>query len=265
MISSPDNRKIKHIEQLRDKGKVRRKEGLFLAEGPKMFLEAKTDELREVYVSEGALDSLSPLCREKLECLPFPYEIVSDGIFAHMSDARTPQGILCVAAMRAYDVEDLLSAPAPLLLLLEDVQDPGNVGTMFRAGEGAGIDGVLMTDGTADIYAPKTVRSTMGSLFRIPHVRMESFDDVLPVLRAHGISLYAADLQGAVDYDTLDYRKGTAFLIGNESRGLRKETAAQCDKSVLIPMKGKVESLNAAMASTILLYEAARQRRSDGQ
>lgn len=147
-------------------------------------------------------------------------------------------------------------------LILENVQDPGNLGTMFRTGEGAGISGVIMDKCTVDIYNPKTIRSTMGSIFRLPFYITEDLHETIRQLQRRKICVYAAHLEGSVCYDEPDYRTGTAFLIGNEGNGLTAETTRLADAYIRIPMGGQLESLNAAMAAGILMYEANRQRRS---
>ena len=149
----------------------------------------------------------------------------------------------------------------PHLLVLEHLQDPGNLGTILRAGEGAGLTGVLMDSNTADIYSPKVVRATMGSLLRVPFAYVEDLGEALALLKKKKIRVYAAHLQGSNAYDRENYRKATAFLIGNEANGLSPETAAAADVRIRIPMLGEVESLNAAVAASVLMFEAARQRR----
>ncbi len=148
-----------------------------------------------------------------------------------------------------------------LFIILEDIQDPGNLGTIFRTAEAAGADGVIMSSWTADIYNPKTIRSTMGSVYRVPFFHVDQMEEAVRRLQKAGVAVYAAHLGGTAAYDACDYQKSTAFLIGNEAKGLREETAACADARITIPMAGKVESLNAAVASSILLFEAARQRR----
>lgn len=147
-------------------------------------------------------------------------------------------------------------------MILETVQDPGNLGTILRAGEGAGITGVLMDENTADIYNPKVIRSTMGSIYRVPFVTAAQLPQALSSLKKQGIRLFAAHLDGKQDYDQADYKGNTGFLIGNESRGLSEETAALADTLIKIPMEGNVESLNAAVAASVLMFESSRQRRN---
>ena len=163
-----------------------------------------------------------------------------------------------------YSLEDLLKKEDPLLVFLENLQDPGNMGTIFRTAEGAGADGIIMTANCVDIFNPKTIRSTMGSIYRMPFVclKEEETQSVLRLLRERGIATCAAHLKGEHTYDREDYTKGTAFLIGNEGNGLTEATAEASSLKVKIPMEGKLESLNASVAASILLYEAYRQRRN---
>lgn len=261
MITSYANKGVKEVIQLMQKPKARKEKALFVAEGMKMFLEAPVDRIEKVYIAESALEQLPASCRQKLTQVKTPHETVTDEVFRKMSDTRTPQGILCVLRQYRYDLETMLKTPDPLLVLLEDIQDPGNLGTIFRAGEGAGITGVIMSDNTVDIYNPKTIRSTMGSIYRMPFLYTQHLEDMIVELKNRGVAVYAAHLQGKKNYDACDYKTGTAFLIGNESSGLREETAKKADTFIKIPLAGEVESLNAAVAAAVLVFEAARQRR----
>lgn len=256
MITSSSNSQIKRLLQLKKKGKERDREDVFLAEGFKMFLEAPAESLVKVYVSAGFYERKEH--RKALEGHEF--EVVSDAVFASISDTRTPQGILCVVRQSHYQVADLTAGGVPLCLVLENLQDPGNLGTILRTAEGAGVTGVLLSDGCVDIYNPKVIRSTMGSIYRMPFCYTDDLPGVVSEWKREGIAVLAAHLQGVHTYDREDYRRPAAFLIGNESRGLTKETAELADHFVRIPMHGKVESLNAAAAAAILMYEAGRQR-----
>lgn len=262
MITSTANRQIKYVNALLKKAKVRREEQLFVAEGVRMCREIPTERIRALYISESFRKN--PACAALTERAG-QVEVVTDTVFAALSDTRTPQGVLALAEQRHYHPEELTAAgldgSAPLLLVLEQLQDPGNLGTILRAGEGAGVTGILMDAGTADIYNPKVVRSTMGSLFRVPFAYVEDLGETLVMLRRKGIRLFAAHLQGSRDYDREDYRGATAFLIGNEANGLSDRTASEADVRIRIPMLGRVESLNAAVAASVLMFEAARQRR----
>ncbi len=268
MITSLSNSRVKNVTALNRKAKERKSQGKYVVEGVRMFLEAPQEEIEEVYLSEGFAkgcgrdrqeNPYAASCLKKLEGLS--YETVSDEVFARMSDTQAPQGVLCVMRCRSCSEADLFSGEAPLLMVLEDIQDPGNLGTILRTAEGAGVQGVLMSAGCADIYNPKTIRSTMGSIYRVPFLGVPSLREAAARMKERGIRLYAAHLQGSVVYTEPDYTQASAFLIGNEGNGLKPETAALADGRIRIPMAGRVESLNAAMASGILMYEAARQRR----
>lgn len=259
MISSTTNGKIKQVIALMKKNKTRKELGLFVIEGLKMYQELPKDRVVMVYISESFLTQINQ--KEFLKGVP--YEIVTDEVMKTMSDTQTPQGILALVKQYNYTLQDLLMSTAPLqLIILETIQDPGNLGTILRAGEGAGITGVLMDSTTADIYNPKVIRSTMGSIYRVPFVYTDNLRQSLEFLKKNGILLCAAHLNGRNNYDQEDYTDHIGFLIGNEAGGLSDDTAALADIRVKIPMSGQVESLNAAVAASILMFEAARQRRN---
>ena len=177
------------------------------------------------------------------------------------SDTQTPQGVLTVLRKPAYRIEDIVEKENPMIVVLEDLQDPGNAGTIFRTAEGAGVDGVFLTKTCVDITNPKVIRATMGSVYRMPFVYVEDVVSLKEKLQGRGIRFFAAHLQGKNAYHEESYQKGTAFLIGNEGKGLTEQAAEAADCLIRIPMCGQLESLNAAMAAGILMYEAARQRR----
>jgi len=257
MLTSLNNARIKRVAELSKKADIRNKEDVFVVEGIRMFREAQPDRILECYVTEEFLEKCD--CKDRLSGCS--YELVSQEVFRKISDTRTPQGILCVVRQYHYRMEDLLQKETPLLVLLEELQDPGNLGTILRTGEGAGIDGIIMSKKTVDIYNPKTIRATMGSIYRVPFLYTESLEQVLLELREKNIHTYAAHLQGKEYYDIQELNEGCAFLIGNEGNGLKKETADLAEKYIKIPMLGQLESLNAAVAAAILMYEAASRRR----
>lgn len=262
MITSLSNKTAKEIAALSQKGRERNKRDVFVVEGIKMFMEAPAERICGIYIARSAEREILERCGEKLADLT--YELVSDEVFAKMSDTMTPQGILCLVRQFHYELEEILEErikERALFIILEDIQDPGNLGTIFRTAEAAGADGVIMSRQTVDVYNPKTIRSTMGSVYRVPFLCVEDIASIIKVLQEKGICVYAAHLDGKAFYETIDYRTGTAFLVGNEAKGLREETAAGADALIRIPMEGQVESLNAAVASSILLYEAHRQRK----
>lgn len=264
MINSTSNKQVKRVSNLCAKAKARREEGLYVAEGLRMCRELAADEVVELYVTESfAAD------RDNRSWLKnFRHELVTDAVMNAMADTKTPQGVLAVVKQKNCRLEDLIkktpSQGKKLLMILENIQDPGNLGTILRAGEGAGITGVIMSRDTADIYNPKVIRSTMGSVLRVPFVYVEDVRQACRQMKEKAIRLFAAHLKGMNNYDQEDYTGDTGFLIGNEANGLTEETAALADCYIKIPMAGKVESLNAAVASSVLMFEAARQRRNAG-
>lgn len=260
MITSTSNARVKELVQLQKKSKVRNEQGVFLVEGVKMYQEIPQEQLVKVYVSETFADKQKEEInrlkdRRKLEYL-------SDHVFQYVSDTKTPQGILCVVRQTTYCLEDILEAEDAHLLVLDNLQDPGNLGTILRTAEGAGVTGIIISKESVDIYNPKVIRSTMGSIYRVPFVYVEDLKEAIVKVKAHGIFTYAAHLDGKNSYDKEDYTKKTAFLIGNEGNGLRKEIADLADTWIRIPMQGQVESLNAAIATSVLMFETARQRRN---
>ncbi len=265
MIASTANPRIKQLVLWQTKAKERRKDKVFVAEGIKMLEEAPADWIRDIYLSEELEGRLKSGKSEKEQVLwkkitKMGYETVTEEVMKKAADTQTPQGALTVLYQPAYTLEEMLSKENGLYIVLEDLQDPGNLGTILRTGEGAGISGVIMTNKTVDIFNPKTIRSTMGSVYRVPFIYVETLSTVLAKMREKGIFTYAAHLSGENYYDSFSFGKGTAFLIGNEGNGLKKQTADEADHYVKIPMEGQVESLNAAIAAALLMYEAHRQR-----
>jgi len=257
MISSTSNPQVKWVVSLRKKAKQRREEGLFVVEGRKMVYEAPEDMLVKVFATEKFLSEHDEMCDND------SLEVVSEAVLSHMSDTMSPQGILAVVRQPVYNIEEILkNCDSPLFIVLENLQDPGNLGTILRTAEGAGVTAVLMSRDTVDIFNPKVIRSTMGSLYRVPFVYSEDIVDTVDMLKDSGVKVFAAHLKGVNDYDAEGYLESTCFLIGNEASGLTDEIAEKADCYVKIPMQGKVESLNASVATALLMYEAFRQRRS---
>ena len=256
-ITSASNSRVKRLTALRRKAKQRREEGAFILEGERLYRDTPGEFISEIYVTEAFLqDRLGGKAPE--HCT-----ILTPEIMQKVSDTETPQGVLCVAKMPAYKKEDLLgSGPAaPFVLILENIQDPGNLGTMMRTAEAAGVTGILMSRDTVDLFNPKTVRATMSAIFRVPFFYTDDLTGEIRKLKEDGVAVYAAHLKASIPYDTADCRRPCAFLIGNEGNGLTDPAADAATSRVHIPMKGNIESLNAAMAAGILLFEAARQRR----
>ena len=259
MITSVSNNRVKNVISLIKKSRTRKEQGVFVVEGVRMVREAPKDCVKELYVSESFLKrEENRLFLEKEAGVTF--EAVTDEVFAKMSDTVSPQGILCVLRQMQYNLEEMLENKQGTFLILEDIQDPGNLGTMIRTGEGAGIAGVIMSHKTADIYNPKVIRSTMGSIYRVPFCYVEDLPAVLRLLSRRGVHTYAAHLDGDRYYNECFFCGQTAILIGNEGNGLSREVAAEASHKIKIPMEGKVESLNAAVSASVLMSEVYRQK-----
>lgn len=253
-ISSLSNQHIKDINRLQTKSSARKKERLFVIEGIKMYMEAPEEDIVNTYVSETFL-------KENRDKIRGSYIIVKDNIFRDISDTVTPQGIVCIVRQKEYNLKTILKKDAKqTFLLLESLQDPGNLGTIMRTAEGAGAAAVIMNKSTVDLFNPKVIRSTMGSIFRVPFVVYEDLSDAVEELKKNGVTIYAAHLNGGIYYNEEPYEGSSGFLIGNESKGLTREISGLADKLIKIPMEGKLESLNAAVSAAILMYETRKNR-----
>lgn len=257
MITSTSNAQVKHVINLLNKAKYRRECKLFVVEGSKMVFEAPKDLVEKIFVSESYMESHG---RSDKRLAGSNVEIVSDNVFKQMSDTMTPQGILATVRMKEYSAHDILGQENAFVMVCEDIQDPGNLGTIIRTGEGAGISGVILSRNSVDIYNPKTIRSTMGSLYRVPVLYVEDLHNTIAQMKNLEIKVYATHLSGNNNYTKENYTGKCAFLIGNEGNGLKDETTALADILVKIPMEGKVESLNAAISAGVIMYEVNRQR-----
>ena len=276
IISSKDNKRIKYIRSLLEKGNIRKKNHQFVVEGIKLVDEAlEYGKVLEVVCAEslynelisGDLSGNRLLAENDKNITSYVKKgssllVVSDMVFKSMSETKTPQGILAVVEMPDYGLldkgflEQAYTKNGKIkLLVLEDTADPGNLGTIMRTAEAAGVTGVIMGKGTVDIFNPKVVRSTMGSIFRLPFAYAEDLKETIQKLKTQGISFYATHLKGKKSYKDIKYSDSSAILVGNEARGLSDEVADLADTYVLIPMQGKVESLNAAVAAALMMYE----------
>ena len=256
MISSASNPLIKEVRELVSSRKRRDGSGLFTAEGKKIFSEAPRELVEKVIVSAGFEKENAGFLKN------VKYETAADSLFARISDTKTPQGILTVFKKPVYAAEEIVSGNGrSSVMILEDLQDPGNVGTIIRTAEGAGVKGVILGKGCADVFAPKVIRSTMGSVFRVPFAYSDDLEKTVEMLRKNGYLIYGSNLHGSVVYTDVDYAADCAVIIGNESRGMSKQLAHKCDRLIRIPMEGKLESLNAGVAASILMYAAYNAKR----
>lgn len=257
-ITSLQNPKVKEWASLLDK-KGREKQQQFLIEGVhlvKEALQSDADVRTVVYSLErGIPKELAPLQSGS----SVEWTGVSEQVLAKCTDTQTPQSVFAVVWKLRWQAEQLLDAKNSLVVVVDGVQDPGNLGTMIRSADAVNATGVVLGRGTADLYNPKSVRSTMGSLFHLPIVEAD-LTELLPVARARSIQLVNTSLQAQDSLYEADLRGSTWLVVGNEGQGVSEAVARHVDKHVKIPMPGRAESLNVAMATTVLLFEALRQR-----
>ncbi|MCR5747053.1 MAG: RNA methyltransferase [Lachnospiraceae bacterium] len=242
MSEHPGIKKIKEVRALCERASARRKSGLFIVEGERSFSEIPRSDIQDIYVSKTF--------KEKHPEIKEDY-LLDDKEFTKLSDTQHPQGILATVKQRRCDINDL--SGGELYLILETIQDPGNLGTIMRTAEAAGVKAVIMSRDCADIYSPKVVRATMGALFRVPFIYVDELSEAAAILKKDGITIYAAHLKGT-HMKEVKMSERRAFIIGNEGKGLTEDTAKLADCMIKIPMKGKAESLNAAIAAAILSY-----------
>jgi len=250
--------KHKDIAKLIKSAKDRRKQGRYIVEGIKMVLEAVNMGIAEkVFVSEEWWNEYIGNGNDSHVFDVCGFEVLERQTFKQLTDTVTPQGIIAVVSIKSNTVgcviEKAVRDDCCRLLILENLQDPGNLGTILRTAEAAGYKGVLMNKGTVDIYNPKVVRSTMGAIFRVPFAYADEVSEIIEACRKKGITVYGAALEGK-DIREEKYDDALAFIIGNESAGMTAESKEACDKLVRIPMCGEVESLNASVAASILMY-----------
>lgn len=255
---------MKYLESLRNKTikdtialstkKERDKTGLFVLEGERLVSEIDDPDSIEYIIVSESYDGEIPNTKNAY--------LVSDELFAHLSDTVHPQGILAVCHKLKYNIDTAFLSQNPLFVILENLQDPGNLGTIIRTADAAGADAVFLSKGTVDLYNPKVVRSTMGSLFHLPIYTGIDVAEIIYECKKHNIYTLAAHLAGVGTPYAAKLYAPSAILIGNEASGLTPETATMADELVRIPMPGKAESMNASVAAAILIYEAVRQRLS---
>lgn len=256
MITSPHNPVIKHVHALQSKRREREQEAAFVVEGIRLVEEAvRAEAPARLALYTLDLDERGRALLSKLEALGARVEAVSPEAMAAASDTQTPSGLLAVVAMPAY-----LVVPRPALALVADrVSDPGNLGTLLRTADAAGVESVSLMPETVDAYNPKVVRAAMGAHFHLPiaEARWETLAGGLG-----GAAAWLAEARGGQAYDQVDWRPPSALIVSSEADGPSEAARAFTPHRVHIPMTGRAESLNVAVAAGILLFEAARQKRS---
>jgi len=263
VIDNPRSPRVRAVAKLA-KRSARAETGLFLVEGPQAVAEALAFQpatLVDLFLTPVAFDRYAALI-DRAKAAGITAETVSEQVLDTMSDTVTPQGVIAVCRQSAVPLDELLAGSPRLLAILEEVRDPGNAGTIIRAADAAGADGVILTGHSVDAFNPKVVRSTTGSIFHLPLAQGISLPAALDAVRAAGLRVLAADVTGD---DLPDIRselsQPTAWLFGNEAHGLSDESLQLADRIVKVPIYGHAESMNLATAASVCLYESAFAQR----
>lgn len=262
-INSLTNQQVKLVVSLKQK-KYRDETGLFVVEGVRLAEEAAASSYRlaACFYTRKAINQErgQALVRRLTACCRTAE--VSEEVYQKMTDTEQPQGIMVLVEKKVPSLSELLAGtPQPLLAVLDSVQDPGNVGTLIRTADAAGCSGVLVSKGCADIFAAKTVRAAMGSLFHLPVLPGVELTQVLPELKQRGIAIMATALTASHICYQVDFKEACAIVFGNEANGITPSVLATADRRIHIPLQGQAESLNVAASAAVILYEALRQRR----
>jgi TrmH family RNA methyltransferase len=259
-VSSGDNAYVKELRQAFSHASLTQ-DGCCAIEGVRVIEEAVRSGLRfkALFVSEGSesrAERLLPQISSHAEALLLPRALF-EGVVA----TEHPQGVAALVKIKPFAIEQALSGAVPLVVIVAGIQDPGNLGTILRSAEAFGATGVLLGEGTVSPWNAKCVRAAAGSVFRLAVVK-SALQSALQVIREQGITVFATSSHKGMPAEEVDLKRPVAFLIGNEGAGVGKQAISQADELVAIPHSAKVESLNAAIAASVLLYEVSRQRRS---
>ena len=257
LITSKDNEFIKHLKKLKEK-KYREEYSEFIVEGIKMIQEAidEGSEIKHIIICDDCKTQGSFSSEFLYEIAKYNCVYVTEKIFSGITDVMNPQGILAIIDKK--NKSDDIDYNSNLFLILDDIQDPGNMGTILRTADSINLKQIIVSKGTADCYNPKVVRSTMGAIFRVNVIECEDLKKIIKEMKKRKIKVYATDLATNKSIYDADYKK-SAIVIGNEANGVSKEILELADEKIKIPMTGKTESLNAAVATGIILYEAVRK------
>lgn len=255
LITSSQNPIIKNIMTLQKKKSERKKQGLFVVEGIKQVNEIPSGYEIVYFITTETYDStqIDNLSQGK-------WIVVPAELFKQMSDTETPQGVMAVVKRQDLTLEDLVVKEKPFYMVLENLQDPGNLGTIIRSAHGFGVDAVFVSKGSVDLYSPKVLRSTMSSLFHVPIIMDIEIQECLDWIGKQDVVLYATALEESKVLYEGDYTEGCALIIGNEANGVTESTKHRAHQKVRIPMPGGLESLNASIAASVCMYEVMKQR-----
>ncbi len=252
------NKIYKNMKLLKTK-KERDKQCVFVCEGIRFVEEIPKDYEVLYYVVSENFENNNDVSTYSKKNDVYVFE---DKLFGDMSDTEHPQGIMALCRKKTYDINDIISKNSGkgFYIACEELNDPGNLGTIIRTADACGASAVILSKGSVDVYNGKVLRSTMGSIFHLPVITDTDIKEVINTLKKNNIKVYAAHLKGVKTPYSFDLKNDIAYLIGNEANGLKAETSDMADEYIKIPMPGQAESLNASVAAAVLMYETVRQR-----
>ena len=258
IISSKDNELIKHIKKLKDK-KHRDESNEYIIEGVKLIEEAVKENARikKIIVCEDTTRTYEIPTHIMYEIAKYECVYVTDKIFASITQVTNPQGIMAI--IEKGDTDAQIDYTQDIIVALDDVQDPGNLGTILRTVDSIGLNQIIVSKGTADAFNSKVVRSTMGAIFRVKIIEVENLPQSIKEMRKHHFKLMVTSLQTENSIYDIKFNK-KIIVIGNEANGVSKEIQEMADEKAKIPMLGKTESLNASVAAGVVMYEYVRQK-----
>ena len=258
-ITSKENEFIKHIKKLKDK-KYRDISNEYMIEGIKLVAEAIQEKapIKQIILCDDCENNQIIPKDLRYEIAKYECIYVTQKIFKYLSEVQTPQGILAIIEKNNSDID--IDYTQEIIVALDDIQDPGNLGTILRTVDSIGLSQILVSKETADAYNPKVVRSTMGAIFRVKIIECEDLKKTLKEIKKHKFKIVVSALQTENTIYDIEYHK-KVIIIGNEANGVEKEIQDLADEKIKIPMPGKSESLNASVATGIILYEYVRQKR----
>lgn len=257
-ISSPHNKEVKHILHLQEKSRNRRKEGLFVVEGLREINLADANyEFVILYfcpdlIDENQVISLMEKAKEVIE--------ISEDVYKKIAYRSSTEGILAVAKSKSHNLSSLeIKTKNPLILVAEAPEKPGNIGALLRTADAANVDAVLIANSKTDLYNPNIIRSSVGCVFT-NQIATGTSSEIIAFLKKQNIAIYCAALQASENYTSPDYTKSTAIVVGTEAEGLRQEWLDNSTQNIIIPMHGKIDSMNVSVSAGILIFEVKRQR-----
>ena len=266
-ITSAQNPKVKELLALQEKSKERRKKGLFVVEGRRELLHCIEAEFephtlficRDI-LSDKDFDKILGAIEENFCGSTYPIVEISQQLYDKVAYRGGTEGIIAEMHCKELSLEGLKMKENPLVVILESVEKPGNLGAVLRSADASGVDAVIVCDPLTDMYNPNLIRSSIGAIFTVP-VATASSEDTIEWLKANGIKIYTAQLQDSEWYYDTDMKGGTAIVMGTEATGLTNIWRKAADAHIKIPMLGRLDSLNVSVSAAILMYEAVRQRK----